>query len=71
MKDKPMEFLTRQFFKDYSKIKAMKRTQKQARTQRETQNGSRVEEKNNKKMTQQTSSFGTCFHSNFQLKFKN
>ena len=36
MKAKPMDFLTRQFFKDYSTIKAMKRTQKQARTQRET-----------------------------------
>ena len=36
-------FLTRQIFKDYSTIKAMKSTQKQARTQRETYNGSRVE----------------------------
>ena len=52
----------------------MKITQKQARTQRETLNGSRVEKKNlkkKKKKTQETSSFCTCFQNNFQLKFQN
>ena len=36
MKAKPTRVLTRQISKDYSTIKAMKSTKKQARTQRET-----------------------------------
>ena len=49
----------------------MKNTQKQARTKRETQNGLEQSRKTKKKKTQETASFDTCFHNNFQIKLKN